>query len=81
MWDYDVLKELKTKMDSDTIEAKIATELHDITEQFNEGILTAEEYKELLLDIEKINKANELAEDEVTSRWLTNTVKLLISVV
>ena len=81
MWDYDVLKELKAKMDSDTIEAKIATELHDITEQFNEGILTTEEYKELLLDIEKINKANELAEDEVTSRWLTNTVKLLISVV
>lgn len=81
MWDYDILKELKAKMDSDTIEAKIATELHDITEQFNEGILTAEEYKELLLDIEKINKANELAEDEVTSRWLTNTVKLLISVV
>ena len=81
MWDYDVLKELKAKMDSDTIEAKIAAELHDITEQFNEGILTAEEYKELLLDIEKINKANELAEDEVTSRWLTNTVKLLISVV
>jgi hypothetical protein len=81
MWDYDVLKELKAKMDGDSIEAKIATELHDITEQFNEGILTAEEYKELLLDIEKINKANELAEDEVTSRWLTNTVKLLISVV
>ena len=81
MWDYDVLKELKAKMDGDSIEAKIATELHDITEQFNEGILTAEEYKELLLDIEKINKANELAEDEVTSRWLTNTVKLLISVI
>ena len=81
MWDYDVLKELKAKMDSDTIEAKIATELHDITEQYNEGILTPEEYKELLLDIEKMNKANELAEDEVTSRWLTNTVKLLISVV
>ena len=81
MWDYDVLKELKAKMDGDSIEAKIATELHDITEQFNEGILTTEEYKELLVDIEKINKANELAEDEVTSRWLTNTVKLLISVV
>ena len=81
MWDYDVLKELKAKMDGDSIEAKIATELHDITEQFNEGILTVEEYKELLLDIEKMNKANELAEDEVTSRWLTNTVKLLISVV
>ena len=81
MWDYDILKELKAKMDGDSIEAKIATELHDITEQFNEGILTTEEYKELLLDIEKINKANELAEDEITSRWLTNTVKLLISVV
>ena len=81
MWDYDVLKELKAKMDGDSIEAKIATELHDITEQFNEGILTAEEYKELLVDIEKMSKANELAEDEVTSRWLTNTVKLLISVV
>jgi len=81
MWDYDIIKELKAKMDSDTIESKIATELHDITEQYNEGILTGEEYKELLLDIEKINKANELADDEEVSRWLTNTVKLLISVV
>jgi hypothetical protein len=81
MWDYDIVKELKAKMDSDTIESKIATELHDITEQYNEGILTAEEYKELLLDIEKINKANELADDEEVSRWLTNTVKLLISVI
>ena len=81
MWDYDIIKELKAKMDSDTIESKIATELHDITEQYNEGILTAEEYKELLLDIEKINKANELANDEEVSRWLTNTVKLLISVI
>lgn len=81
MWDYDIVKELKAKMDGDTIESKIATELHDITEQYNEGILTAEEYKELLLDIEKINKANELADDEEVSRWLTNTVKLLISVI
>ena len=81
MWDYDIVKELKAKMDGDSIEAKIATELHDITEQYNEGILTAEEYKELLVDIEKINKANELADDEEISRWLTNTVKLLISVV
>ena len=81
MWDYDIIKELKAKMDSDTIESKIATELHDITEQYQDGILTAEEYKELLLDIEKINKANELADDEEVSRWLTNTVKLLISVI
>lgn len=81
MWDYDIIKELKAKMDGDSIESKIATELHDITEQYNEGILTAEEYKELLLDIEKINKANELANDEEVSRWLTNTVKLLISVI
>ena len=81
MWDYDIIKELKAKMDSDTIESKIATELHDITEQYQDGILTAEEYKELLIDIEKINKANELANDEEVSRWLTNTVKLLISVI
>lgn len=81
MWDYDIVKELKAKMDGDTIESKIATELHDITEQYQDGILTAEEYKELLIDIEKINKANELANDEEVSRWLTNTVKLLISVI
>lgn len=81
MWDYDIVKELKAKMDGDTIESKIATELHDITEQYQDGILTAEEYKELLVDIEKINISNELASDEITSRWLTNTVKLLISVI
>ena len=81
MWDYNILKELKSKMDGDSVESKIATELHDITEQYNEGILTAEEYKELLVDVEKINNANDLANDEVASRWLTNTVKLLISVI
>lgn len=81
MWDYDIVKELKSKMDGDSIESKIAAELHDITEQYQDGILTAEEYKELLVDIEKINISNDLANDEITSRWLTNTVKLLVSVI
>ena len=81
MWDYDIVKELKSKMDGDSIESKIATELHDITEQYQDGILTAEEYKELLVDIEKLYIANDLSNDEITSRWLTNTVKLLVSVI
>ena len=61
MWDYDIVKELKAKMDGDSIESKIASELHDVTEQFNEGILTAEEYKELLVDAKHmiINKMNQ----------------------
>lgn len=78
---HDILEELKGLMDQDNIKGKIATELHDITEQYQEGILSAEEYKELLADIEAINIANELADDENTSRWLTETAKILISVI
>lgn len=77
----DILKELKDLMPQDNIQGKIAAELHDITEQYQEGILNKEEYLELLNDIEVINKANELANDEITSRWLTETVKILISVI
>ena len=77
----DILKELKDLMEGDNIQGRIAAELHDITEQYQDSILTAEEYKELLVDIEKINISNELANDEITSRWLANTVKLLISVI
>ena len=77
----DVLQELQQKMTQDTIEGRIAAELHDITKQFQEGILTKEDYVILLEDIEMIEQANDIADDEVLSRWLTETVKVLIAVV
>ena len=77
----DVLQELQQKMTQDTIEGRIAAELHDVTQQYQEGILTKEDYITLLQDIEMIEQANDLADDEVLSRWLTETVKVLIAVV
>ena len=40
----DIFQELEQKMSQDTIEGRIAAELHDITKQFQEGILTKEDY-------------------------------------
>jgi len=77
----DVLQELQQKMTQDTIEGRIAAELHDVTQQYQEGILTKEDYITLLQDIEMIEQANDIADDEVLSRWLTETVKVLIAVV
>lgn len=77
----DILKELKDLMEGDNIQGRIAAELHDITEQYNEGILTKEEYEELINDVVMINQYNDLADDEVTSRWLVKIAESLISVV
>lgn len=77
----DILKELKDLMEGDNIQGRIAAELHDITEQYNEGILTKEEYEELINDVVMINQYNDLADDEVTSRWLVKIAETLISVV
>lgn len=77
----DVLQELQQKMAQDTIEGRIAAELHDVTQQYQEGILTKEDYVTLLQDIEMIEQANDIADDEVLSRWLTETVKVLIAVI
>lgn len=76
-----ILADLQETMQEDSIKGQLAAQLHDITEQYNDGILNEAEYKELIQDVETINKMNGLAEDEVTSRWLTETVKILISVV
>lgn len=77
----DIFQELEQKMTQDTIEGRIAAELHDVTQQYQEGILTKEDYVTLLQDIEMIEQANDIADDEVLSRWLTETVKVLIAVV
>lgn len=76
-----ILQDLQSAMQEDSIKGELAAQLHDITEQYNEGILTAEEYKELIQDIEAIHQANNLANDEETSRWLTETAKILVSLV
>ena len=77
----DIFQELEQKMLQDTIEGRIATELHDVTKQYQEGILTKEDYVTLLQDIEMIEQANNIADDEVLSRWLIETIKILISAI
>jgi len=76
-----ILNELKEVMGEDSIKGQLATQLHDITEQYNEGILTKEEYDELINDVVMVAQYNELANDEITSRWLVKIAEKLISVV
>ena len=77
-----ILEELKQLASTDDgIKGKLAAELNDITEQYQEGIFTKEEYDELIKDVVTISNFDKLANDEETSRWLVKVAEALISVV
>ena len=76
-----ILAELQEAMDDDGIKGELATQLHDITEQYNDGILTDEEYKDLVQQIGDIENNDELAGDEIASRWVVNITTAILSAV
>ena len=76
-----ILAELQEAMNDDGLKGQLAAELHDITEQYNDGILNDEEYKDLVAQIGDIQNNNELANDEIASRWVVNITKAILSVV
>ena len=76
-----ILNELKTAMSDPGIKGALAQQLYDITEQYNDGILTEVEYKDLVTQIGDVQANDELAGDEITSRWVVNITKTLISAV
>ena len=76
-----ILNELKTAMSDPGIKGALAQQLYDITEQYNDGILTDVEYKDLVAQIGDIQANDELAGDEITSRWVVNITKTIISAV
>jgi len=76
-----ILAELQEAMHDDGIKGQLAAELHDITEQYNDGILTDEEYKDLVQQIGDIENNNELAGDEIASRWVVNITTAILSAV
>lgn len=76
-----ILAELKEAMDEDGLKGQLATELHDITEQYNDGILNDEEYRTLVEQIGNVHENLDIANDEITSRWVVNITKSILSVV
>jgi len=76
-----VLTELRSAMAEPGIKGALAQQLHDITEQYNDGILTDVEYKDLVTEIGNVQANAELAQDEVTARWVVNITKTILSVV
>lgn len=76
-----ILNELKSAMSDPGIKGSLATQLYDITEQYNDGILTEVEYKDLVTQIGDVQANDELAGDEITSRWVVNITKTIISAV
>lgn len=76
-----VLNELKEAMLDPGIKGSLATQLHDITEQYNDGILTDAEFKDLVEQIADVQNNNELAGDEVASRWVVSITKAILSAV
>ena len=63
------------------IKGSLAAQLHDITEQYNDGILTDVEYKDLVAQIGDIEANADLAADEVTARWVVNITKAIMSAI
>jgi hypothetical protein len=76
-----VLNELRAAMVEPGIKGALAQQLHDITEQYNDGILTEAEFKDLVTQIGDVQANDELAGDEVTSRWVANITKVILSAV
>jgi hypothetical protein len=76
-----ILAELQEAMGEPGIKGALATQLHDITEQFNSGVLTEAEFKDLVAQIGDVQANDELAGDEVTSRWVVNITKVILSAV
>lgn len=76
-----ILQELKEAMDDDGIKGQLATQLHDITEQYNDGVLTEEEFKDLVAQIGDVQANEDLANDEITSRWVVGITQTILSAV
>jgi hypothetical protein len=76
-----VLNELRSAMSEPGIKGALAQQLHDITEQYNEGILNEAEFKDLVTQIADVQNNSDLANDEITSRWVVNITQAILSVV
>ena len=76
-----VLAELKEAMGEPGIKGALAQQLHDITEQYNDGILNEAEFKDLVAQIGDVQANDELAGDEVTARWVVNITQVILSAV
>jgi hypothetical protein len=76
-----VLNELRAAMTEPGIKGALAQQLHDITEQYNDGILNDAEFRDLIEQIADVQANDELAGDEVTSRWVVNITKVILSAV
>lgn len=76
-----VLDDLRSAMKEPGIKGALAQQLHDITEQYNDGILTEVEFKDLVEQIGDVQANDELAGDEVTCRWVVNITKTILSAV
>ena len=76
-----VLNELRAAMSEPGIKGALAQQLHDITEQYNEGILNEAEFKDLVTQNADVQNNSDLADDEITSRWVVNITQAILSVV
>jgi len=73
-----ILNEIKSAMEEPGIKGQLATQLHDITEQYNDNILTEAEYKDLVQQFSDVQANADLAGDEVTQRWVINISKAIL---
>ena len=56
-----VINELRAAMMEPGIKGSLAAQLHDITEQYNDGILNGDEFKDLVTQIGDVQANDDLA--------------------
>lgn len=75
----EVMTDLRNLAAQDGPAQKLATELADIRREYASGDLSKEDYEYLLNEIIDIRAQSDLAQDEVTCRWIIFAAQTLLS--
>jgi hypothetical protein len=75
----DILGLLKEQADLDGACALLSNELLTIRHNYEDNLLTREEYEYLLNEVAQVRAQDELATDEVAYRWIVAAAETLLT--
>lgn len=76
-----ILEELREQAGLGGAAAQLANDILVITEQYQNGELNREEFEYLLNEIASVRAQQELADDEITCRWVVQATQAVLSIV
>ena len=76
-----ILEELREQAGMGGAAAALANDILVITEHYQNGELTREEFEYLMLEISNVKAQQELADDEIACRWVIYAAQAVLSAV